>query len=535
MGIPSYFSYIIKNYSNIILNEKRLLKNNICFSNLLMDCNSIIYDEFRKLEKNAPKVGTIDIKHFEGELINNVIGSIGNYIKNISPSDIVYIAFDGVAPFAKMKQQRTRRYKSIMTGKIDNIIGPELQSFWTTSRITPGTEFMNMLSLKVKRSFNGLESHFNVKKIIVSGSDEFGEGEHKMFKYIRESRNSVKGNTIVYGLDSDLIMLSLFHCNPFEQFFIYRETPEFGKSIINDENTNSKYLFLDIHALAKAILCELDCENDYHRLYDYIFICFLLGNDFLPHFPSLNLRKDGLDILLDIYKKNFGNNVNRGIINKNLSIQWRSVGLLFSELAKNEQNRFVNEYNLREKMSKRKWNLSDKENKEFTIQNVPVIYRSQELYISPQEQFWEQRYYKALFSHNNDSVKDITVNYLQGLEWVFKYYTDDCPDWKWSYKYNYPPLLKDICKYFPKKQVEYFEKNMFNPFSSNVQLAYVLPLKYRHLLPYNMANYLENNDNEFFVESPKYEWAFCRYFWESHPVLPEIPIKNLEKWDTLCK
>ena len=234
MGIPSYFSYIIKNYSNIILNDKRLLQNNIRFSNLLMDCNSIIYDEFRKLEKITPKVNNIDIKHFEGELINNVIMSIGNYIKNISPSELVYIAFDGVAPFAKMKQQRTRRYKSIITSKIDDTLNSKVQSFWTTSTITPGTDFMNMLSLKIKKAFSGLESHFNVKKIIVSGSDDFGERKHKMFKYIRDRQNNVKGNTIVYGLDSDLIMLSLFHCIPFEQFFIYRETPEFGKNIIND-------------------------------------------------------------------------------------------------------------------------------------------------------------------------------------------------------------------------------------------------------------------------------------------------------------
>ena len=184
MGIPSYFSYIIKNYSNIILNDKRLLKNNIRFSNLLMDCNSIIYDEFRKLEKNAPKVGNIDIKQFEGELINNVIISIGNYIKNIAPSELAFIAFDGVAPFAKMKQQRTRRYKSIITGKIDNIIDCKIQPFWSTSNITPGTEFMNTLSLKVRRSFNGLESHFNVKKITNTYYSYFKKYLFRMFKKI---------------------------------------------------------------------------------------------------------------------------------------------------------------------------------------------------------------------------------------------------------------------------------------------------------------------------------------------------------------
>ena len=105
---------------------------------------------------------------------------------------------------------------------------------------------------------------------------------------------------------------------------------------------DSEYLFLNIHSLSKAILTEMNCDtNDYHRLYDYTFICFLLGNDFLPHFPSLNLRKDGLDILLNIYKEQFGKFSNRSLINKNLTIQWRWVGILFNELAKDERGRIV--------------------------------------------------------------------------------------------------------------------------------------------------------------------------------------------------
>ena len=55
MGIPSYFSYIINNYSNIIYNQKQIVNENICFCYLFMDCNSIIYDEFRKLENNIAR------------------------------------------------------------------------------------------------------------------------------------------------------------------------------------------------------------------------------------------------------------------------------------------------------------------------------------------------------------------------------------------------------------------------------------------------------------------------------------------------
>ena len=40
MGIPSYFSYIIRNYSNIIRKDCNRVQL------LLMDCNSIIYDSY---------------------------------------------------------------------------------------------------------------------------------------------------------------------------------------------------------------------------------------------------------------------------------------------------------------------------------------------------------------------------------------------------------------------------------------------------------------------------------------------------------
>ncbi len=207
MGVPSYFSYIIKNYSNIICKRKQVLNSN-AIQYLMMDCNSIIYDEFRKMNS------TNDDDDVEKTLIYNVIQKISSYISYINPTTLVYITFDGVAPLAKMEQQRTRRYKSSAQSTSD--------SSWKTSNITPGTPFMQKLTKQIRSSFNGLEKHFNVSQIIVTGTDECGEGEHKMYHYIRNSNITTNDTIAVYGLDSDLIILSVLHCELNNNILIFR-------------------------------------------------------------------------------------------------------------------------------------------------------------------------------------------------------------------------------------------------------------------------------------------------------------------------
>ena len=535
MGIPSYFSYIIKNYSNIIRQYRHIPNvNGVRFQYLLMDCNSIIYDEFRKMEE-LRKGEAFITKDMENCLIRNVIKKISEYISYISPTKLVYIAFDGVAPLAKMEQQRTRRYKSSVLSKINAVISKKnnVNNSWSTSNITPGTDFMKNLTKQINKSFKGLDKHYNVKQIIVSGTDECGEGEHKMFKHLRQSNIKVDETVAVYGLDSDLIMLSVFHCKYAKNIFIFREKPEFGKHLIpSSANEEDEYLFLNIHTFSRATLEEMHCDkHDAQRLYDYIFMCFFLGNDFLPHFPSLNIRTTGIDTLLTSYRNLIGKYSDRRFISNNKEINWKWVSLFIKELAKTEHERILGEYELREKWGKRKWLADNDDNRDFTVQSVPVIYRAEENYIAPKERSWERRYYNTLFQPDIN-VESVCINYLEGLEWVFKYYTVDCPHWKWRYQYHYPPLLTDLTKFVPNDSYDFITNDSTNsPFSENVQLAYVLPPANHGLLLSNVKRDLDTLYSQYSVTEFSFQWAFCRYFWEAHAILPEVSIDVLHEWD----
>jgi 5'-3' exonuclease len=123
----------------------------------------------------------------------------------------------------------------------------------------------------------------------------------------------------------------------------------------------------------------------------------------------------------------------------------------------------------------------------------------------------------------------VSLNYLEGLEWTFKYYTTGCPDWRWSYQHHYPPLLEDLCKYVPifeKTLVPLKPKNPVNPLT---QLCYVLPSSSMTLLPPKLHHLLITEKPEWYAKKPQFVWAYCKYFWESHAVLSDIDIDELEE------
>lgn len=495
MGIPSYFSYIIKKY------EKTIMKTpeRGYFQSLFMDCNSVIYDALKNIEFT-------DQNTYERDIVDFVISKIEDYIQLIKPSNTIFLAFDGVAPFAKMKQQKQRRYKSdfLSSRSAD-------QSKWSSCNITPGTKFMAYLSSKLETYFCDA-SKYNVQELIMSSSNEHGEGEHKLFHHIKKCDYS---NDLValYGLDADLIMLSIFHLQNTKNVYTFRETPDYYQ-----EELDSEFLFLDIRYLSDRILDEISPNHEKDRLYDYIFLCFLLGNDFMPHFPALNIRTHGIDTLLQVYLKVLGNKPGKHFV-KNGKIVWYHFYLFIKELCKSEHEFLLQEYDIRNKHARKSWTKFDEE---MFINNLPIIYRGEETYIMPNERGWEQRYYFSMFDTNvksqPDFIKNVCVNYLEGLEWVYHYYNGDCINWKWSYKYDYPPLLTDLAKYIPNFDKQ-FVKNDQEAYCSNFQLLYVIPGGQYNILPQQLRKYISEKNIDFF-EKYEFGWAFCRYFWESHVKLP---------------
>ena len=529
MGVPSYFSYLIRNHKEMLKKISNFKKQ---INNLYFDSNSIVYDALRILSKDYEKYKNDD--EFEKELIKLVCINIENYILDIKPNKRVLVAFDGVAPVAKLEQQRTRRHKSMFEKRVLNHISGE-KNEWNKTAITPGTNFMTKLNAGVNNYFRNQEKKYGFETFIFSGSDEVGEGEHKLFSYIRKNTFHSNEVTVVYGLDADLIMLCLNHLRISKQIYLYRETPEFVKSVDNSINANESYL-LDVPYLAQKIIYEMNGYKnpnnvqETNKLYDYIFLCFFLGNDFLPHFPSVNIRTHGIDIMMNAYKEVIGKS-NQNLTNGKV-IYWKNVRKLIQFLADNEYDNLIDEYKIREKWERRKFSSKTEEDKKTKYLHIPIKNRETERYINPYEKYWQKRYYEALFNTDEsfEFKKQVSINYMEGLEWVMNYYTTDCIDWRWCYRYNYPPLFKDLLKFVPAFNSVMIEKNNNVSVSPTVQLSYVLPIESFSLIPNNIGEKLLKEKPEYYTKNYKLNWAFCKFMWESHLELPHIDIDDLEEY-----
>ena len=378
MGVPAFFRWLSKKYACVIVDcvENKNLDpntgetiyedatlpnpNGVEFDNLYLDMNGIIHPCTHPEDKPAPKN--------EDEMMVAIFECIDRLFGIVRPRKLLYMAIDGVAPRAKMNQQRSRRFraaketneKRMEIQKIRDellvkgyILPPEKtdKEHFDSNCITPGTPFMDRLSkclhyyihdrMNTNPAWKGI-------KVVLSDANVPGEGEHKIMDYIRKQRaqpdHDANTQHVLCGADADLIMLGLATHEPNftiirEEFLPNKPRPceickQYGHEMqkcvglgnasgSKDEsfkpdvpiNAEVRFIFVRLSVLREYLKKTLEMPNlpfkyDFERaLDDWVFMCFFVGNDFLPHLPSLEIREGAVDRLVELYKKII-NNIN---------------------------------------------------------------------------------------------------------------------------------------------------------------------------------------------------------------------------------
>lgn len=534
MGIPLYFRHLVNNYDDILTSNKNLTQ---C-DNLYLDlncgihycCREIIKDGYNKNKKNI----------IEKKMIENIISYINKLLDYSNPQKMLFIAIDGPAPKSKMSQQRMRRFKTFYERKElkkiaeKNNIKQDDSDVWDTNAITPGTEFMDKLGKYLKN----IKEHIKNKdlKICLSDSNVPGEGEHKIFNYIKD--NNILGSNVIYGLDADLIMLCL--ASRRKNMYLLRETVEFNNKI----HTNGfKFLFMNIDRLKSHLLEEV-CDRigqynltDNQKLKvidDYIFLSFLLGNDFITHSPSVDLHNGGFDLLLDLYGR-FYIELKCNLIDlENKKINHDFLKTLIMEIGMMEDSILETYNKKRLRWKKPNKNYDNQYDREVDLLNfLPRINNEKEKIVKQGDPGWRKRYYGEVFGFSNKyEIDKVCHNYFEGLYWTFHYYNFDCVSWNWSYKYHNSPSFHDLYLYMSKfisdiNLINIKDNNKIKPFE---QLLIVLPPDSKHLLPYEYSKLMTDYESELAEYYPiKYNINTFnkRYFWECSPILPYISVKKV--------
>lgn len=478
MGIFNFYSWFRKNFSKDIYKIQKSIKEVHCelkIDNLMIDCNGLFHTSAQKVFKygNYKPPYNVDIKEnrfTQQQVYNDVCQTIENILFTVNPCKKLILCVDGPAPGSKINQQRKRRFKAAADRKEDD------KSF-DSNKISPGTEFMDHLCryidwfIRSRLSDNPIWQDIEV---IYSSSNVPSEGEQKIMSYLRKHGNKNE-SFIIHGLDADLIMLSLLSHYP--KSYVLRDDT-FDK--------NNNFLLIDITSVRNQLIEIMRWKSYIHEeiiLYkfdeecvinDFVFLCFLCGNDFLPNIPTIEIIEGGIEVILQVYKQ-IGEKYGHITRTTNGNIVFCKTALSkFLEIISESEKEL-----LEQKFSHRHKYFPDE------LLNSCSSY-DDEKYIVDIEKFR----IKYNDKHFGDELNNACQSYLVGLQWILSYYTKDVPSWRWFYPYHYAPPASSLIQ-----QLDIYERPRYhrgNPYPPFLQLLSILPPKSSSLLPKNMQTLLNN-------------------------------------------
>lgn len=502
MGVLRFFRYIVSNYPECLINLIGSYKDcesapskGVITEWLEFDLNAVFHPVAGEL--HAPKPFVKSLIHPKKppppptELPEKIIWAricerLEQIRAIIQPTRGIYFAIDGVAGCSKMCQQRKRRFKAATERKETPGI-----TTWDSTKISCGTLFMEGLAkyidgfiqrqLENNPAWKNLEIRFSNHRV-------FSEGEHKCLQHMRANSGL---RYMVVSPDADLIFLTAgLHSS---KSWIFRE------NIFDDVDAN--FFLLNVDKFRFAILQTINMMNHPENIRcryidDFIVYAFLIGNDFLPQIPSLNVSNNAIGNLFQAYQRvinKYGplaERSNDGIY----QLRLESVKAFFTEMAKDESSEMIKNYMRsgaripdrllckhlifpKDEMDEKVADLKKCNHESKTTLNFSA---------------YHDEYYATKMG--GIDPKTVVHEYLRGMVFVMRYYLEGIPSWTYSFPFTYAPLFTDFAEH-----VESFDFNVqfepSQPFTQFEQLLAILPSKSSYLLPEPLRWLSTSNDS----------------------------------------
>ena len=431
MGIPFYFASLIRSHRGIT----RPVKQRADVDVLGVDFNCLIH---RYIDETNP--------------VQSVIDAFAHILDAYCRPKHLLIAMDGLVPYAKIVQQRYRRMR----------IKEDEAGVFDRNQISPGTPYMKELEHALAERF---------PYAVISGTQEPGEGEHKLFTMLRRIPRAERKDVCIYGLDADLILICLQHAHEADTMALLRESGEFNDPKLE----TAEFSTLLISTLQTIIPIPAD---QYVAL---SILCF--GNDFMPALGMFSLREDGYQRALDVYE-------DAGFPDL-LTYEGRDAFLDMAE--RKEFQTFQERLKLRRRPEERA------------------------IFGKTGEQF--ERHYGLHVLDGVRNMKPVVDAFWTTFHWTLTYFrTNEPVNWDWVYPYPDAPLLRSILTY------EGEAMPVPSPLTYGItqQLQFILPSKSCRL-----AKKLVKFPDELHSET-RHPWM-KRHDWEMKPriSLPWHPTQSL--------
>jgi 5'-3' exonuclease len=254
----------------------------------------------------------------------------------------------------------------------------------------------------------------------------------------------------------------------------------------------------------------------------------LLGNDFVPHSMTINIRLGGHDLLIgDLASMaNGGLRLTRVDPESGLVVNVAGLRHIVRTWATAEDEDMLRgiqrKYKMRQPPAR-----SEAERAMMGVQNLPLEWAAENCLWSPERgvlhEDWRDRYYAESAPAALEDIRARCEEWCKGLQWILDYYTGQRPVSRtWFYPWSHPPLWADLGVFLEKGFGDRLTMppETGNPVQPQEQLTIVLPMESWGLIRDARLRAVAAHMPAFWPKKFEFESLGKRWMWECEPRIP---------------